>query len=78
MVIDTRKYRKNNLPAIEVLLKDKNEEERFRHIPIISISYHLPIIVVCYFVGELYGFSPQLLNQIQTLKEFYQISDVIT
>ena len=75
MVLNADDYRVNAKP-IEILLRDKTEQERYEAIGPIAVAYGVPIIVVCCYVGELYGFSTRLLDFIDRLKVFYTVTDI--
>lgn len=76
LTIDLAKYRAN-VRYITSLTCDKTPEERLSAIGLISLSLNVPIIVVACYIGELYGFSPQLNAFIQRLRDFYHIDEVI-
>jgi len=75
MILDADNYRVN-IPAIQGLMKDKSEKERFEMIGTISVATGVPIIIVCCYYGELFGFSEPLNEMIERLKKFYGVTDV--
>ncbi len=42
----------------------------------IALATNTPIIVVSHFIGELYGFTDEILNKIESDKKFYRITKV--
>lgn len=76
MIIDCDKYRLN-VKDISMMLNDKTPAERLDAIGSVAVSTGVPIIVVCFYVGELYGFSSQLYAKIDRLKAFYCITGVL-
>lgn len=76
MIMDCNQYRINVEP-IRKLLGPKSEQERFEFIATLAVVTGVPIIVVCCYVGELYGFSAQLYTKIARLKQFYTIDTVL-
>jgi hypothetical protein len=76
MKIDLDRYRVN-IPFIEAMTKAKNEEGRIKEASILAVALHLPIIAVFYYLGELYGFTPELYKEINRLQEFYNVDLVL-
>lgn len=76
MTLDADHYRVN-VSAIKNMLKEKSDAERMEAIGVISVSTGVPIIVVCCYVGELFGFSEELKQRIETLKAFYHVTEVL-
>jgi translation elongation factor EF-1beta len=77
MILDADSYRVN-VKAIELMLKEKTtDKERIAHIGSISVATGVPIIVVCCYVGELFGFSDELKSMIERLKLFYNVTEVL-
>lgn len=74
--IDANKYR-INVKAIKLMLDKKKPEERFSHIGKVALASGVPIIIVCYYVGELYGFTDELNQKIDRLKKFYTVDNVL-
>jgi hypothetical protein len=58
------------------LTKDKTEEERYQAISMLAVATHAPVIVVCCYLGELYGFWPELKALLKRLMEFYKVDEV--
>ena len=76
MVLDADNYRVN-VPAIQNMLKDKSEQERFDMLGTVSVALGVPIIIVCNYYGELFGFTEQLHEMIERLKKFYGVTHVL-
>jgi hypothetical protein len=77
MTLDADSYRVN-VPAIQNMLKDKESEaERIEHLSVISVALGVPIIIVCCYYGELFGFSEPLKDMIERLKKFYTVTEVL-
>lgn len=76
MTLDANKYR-INVPSIKLMLADKSPQERYEFIGNLAIATGVPIIIVCYYVGELYGFDIQLYAFIERLKKFYNVTEVL-
>lgn len=41
-----------------------------------SVASGVPIIAICYFYGQLYGYTPELQDQINNLIKFYNYGKV--
>jgi exopolysaccharide biosynthesis predicted pyruvyltransferase EpsI len=52
------------------------ENERLDHIGIVSVVTNVPIIVVCNYYGEVFGFNNQLNDFITELCTFYKVTEV--
>lgn len=76
MILDCDKYRLSK-PAIESFMRNLTYDARLNEIGAISVATMVPIIVVCIYVGELYGFTTELNEFIRRLKEFYIVTEVI-
>lgn len=61
-----------NIPSIKQATIELDPDERYAIISTIAVSTHVPIIAVCYFMGELYGFDDRLTSFIERLKIFYR------
>lgn len=75
LTLDAGLYR-TNVKSIEELLRDKTPQERYDFIGNLALITNVPIIIVACYVGELYGFNPQLNAFIERMKEFYSVGDV--
>lgn len=59
------------------LTKDKSPEEIYELVSTVTIASGVPIIVVLYYLIELYGFDKKLYDKIVRLKKFYSVTEVI-
>ncbi len=73
MTIDLDKYRSMNIKNIEKILESRPEIS----ISELTLATNIPIIAICHFYGELKGFNTALLEQIERLKKFYNIKEVV-
>lgn len=69
-MIELNKYR-HHLPVIKYWC-DSRKKRPIDGISEIAIATNIPIIAICYFIGELYGFDDELNTKIKRLKEFYK------
>ncbi len=76
MRLDCDAYR-INIKSFKILLDDKTEEERLGQIGALAVGSQVPIIVVACYVGELYGFSAELVEIINKLADFYGVDEII-
>lgn len=74
--LDADKYR-INIPDIIAFTHDKNEKERMEFMGMLAIATNVPIIIVATYIGELYGFTPELVSFIERMKLFYNIDTVL-
>lgn len=75
-ILDCNLYRINVEP-IRLLLKDLPDEQKVPFISNLALITMVPIIIVCYYVIELYGELPGLISLIEDLKRFYHVDEVI-
>lgn len=76
MVLDCNKYRLS-FKDIQYYSKNKKDKELIDSISMIAIATNVPIIIVCYYIGELYGFDSILKSMIQRLRKFYHVKQVL-
>lgn len=76
MILDANKYRLN-IQSIKELTKDKTTKERLAFIGILAVTTGVPIIIVANYIGEIYGFTPELDKFIVSLMAFYTVTHVI-
>lgn len=74
--LDADKYR-INIPNIIYLTKDQTPEERIKYLGRVAVATSVPIIIVCTYIGEVYGFSDELNALVDRLKLFYNISEIL-
>lgn len=75
MILNADEYR-INVKTIEYLTRGKTDKELLDFIGMVSIATSTHIILCCVYVGELYGFSEELLAFMERLKAYYRISEV--
>lgn len=76
-IVDLNKYRHTLKPQIKAWIDYKEPEDLLREISMLSCVTSYPLIEVCYYTGELYGFTPELLKMIASLVAYYQVTEVI-
>lgn len=76
MTLNADHYRAS-LPDIITFTKDKDSKERFNMLSILAIVTNVPIIIVCVYLIELYGPDEKVSNQMERLKKFYKIDEVL-
>lgn len=76
MVLDCDSYRVN-VAQIQTLTAEKSDKERLEMIGSLAVITGVPIIIVTCYLGELYGFSPEIDAKIKRLMSFYTITEVI-
>lgn len=75
MIVNANDYRVN-LKAIELMFESKKtDQERREHIGSVAVATGVPIIVVSQYLGEIYGFTPELEAFMERLKFFYKITE---
>lgn len=74
--LDADKYRLN-INDIISFTKDKTHKEIMESVGLLAVATSVPIIIVLTYIGELYGFTPDVLAYIERLKEFYKIDEVL-
>lgn len=74
--LDADKYR-INVKDVITFTQDKNHKDRMEFMGMLAVATNVPIIIVATFVGELYGFTPDLNSFIDELKLFYSIDKVL-
>ena len=76
MILDIGVYRESQKPGIKLFLDRRGLAELSRSISEMASAYHCPVIAVCHFVGELYGFTPELDELIAKLCAFYKVTEI--
>lgn len=74
-MLDCDLYR-NQIPIIKYLTKDKNQKERIEMIGVLANATFVHVIIISCYLGEIYGFTPELYATIDRLKKFYKIKDI--
>lgn len=62
---------------IERWILARPDEDPVKMVSHLALATSCPIIIVCQFVGELHGFTPELQRIMNLLMEFYQIDSII-
>ena len=75
MTLDADLYRINILD-ITNLTKDKTAKERLNMLGDLAVVTGVPIIVVGYYLAELYGMDSDLENALFRLRKFYGVTQV--
>jgi hypothetical protein len=75
MIYDLGAYRYTIKPVIKEWIDYKGRDKHTESM--LSISTGCPIVVVCYFIGELYGFDTELINRINRLEKFYKVDKIL-
>lgn len=76
-MIDLNKYRNSNFEYIRVCLDNKPTAPLKELVSEIAIGTGVPVIAVSHFIGEIRGFTPELLASIERLKKFYGVTEVV-
>jgi hypothetical protein len=66
-----------NVPFVKSLTQDLTIEKRLTYVSNVAVATGVPIIVICCYVGELYGFSNELIDLISSLMKFYVVDEVL-
>ena len=77
MIIDLDRYRHANQKQIALHLRNRPNADPLSLLSELAIITGVPIIAVCYMVGEIVGFSDNLLAKIERIKKFYRYEGVI-
>lgn len=59
---------------IKTWLKNNEGKDPLLLIPEIAVASHCHILIVSHFVGDVVGFTPELLAKIEVLEKFYKVS----
>lgn len=74
--LDADKYRVNEADVFN-FTKGKTHEERMQFLGMLAIATNVHIIIVATYVGEIYGFSQDLVDFINRMKLFYNVDKVL-
>lgn len=74
MKIDLLRY-KNNLPAVSGYLKINSNLSFNDKMTNLSISTHMPLLVVAYYIMKIEGSSPEFEAAIKSLTNFYKYDE---
>ena len=75
LTLDAGRYR-INIKAIKANTKDKTEEERYKFIGMLAVITGVPIIIICFYMLEIYGPNDKISEFILLLKKFYTVGNV--
>jgi hypothetical protein len=76
-MIDLNSYRATNFEYIKTWLANKPDSPIKELVSEIALATGVPVIAVSHFIGEIKGFTPELLASIERLKKFYGITEVV-
>jgi hypothetical protein len=76
-IVDLNKYRTVLKPQLKAWIDYKQPDDLQRELSLFAAVTGFPLLELCYYTGELYGFSFELLAMITSLKKFYQVEQVI-
>lgn len=72
---------KTKYKVVKVFIEDwilsHPDKDPFKEISELSLATYCPIVIVCYFIGEIRGFTPEIKETLQRLKDFYQIEEIV-
>lgn len=77
MTLDITRYRQVNLPLTKKWIEVKGMEDLEQALSEIAISTGCPVIAVCHFIGELYGWTPELTTSLERKMTFYRYQKVV-
>ena len=75
MILDADSYRVN-IPYIALLTENLTDEERVNLRNVLAITTGVPIVIVCVYLGELYGFTDRVKTSIEKLSSYYAVSEI--
>lgn len=76
MRLDLNHYRVN-IPTVKSWIISRPETNPEDMIGEMSVATNVPIIAICYYVGEIVGFTPELEARIERLKTFYGVKEIV-
>ena len=76
MTIDLNRYR-INVPLVESWIKFKKDKDPADLAGELAIATNVPIIAILHYIGETVGFSDKINADIESLKKFYGITQII-
>lgn len=65
-----------NIPAIKHLTREMNAKQRLEFCGRLAIMTGVPIVVIGYYLAEIYGMDEKLKSFINKMKDFYHIGIV--
>jgi hypothetical protein len=76
MTIDLSKYR-TNFEYIKTWVLAQDNKNVDHTASSIALALHMPVIVVYHYIGEILGFTDHIYKRIDSLKKFYNITEVV-
>lgn len=70
MKIDLDLYR-SNVGFIRHYFSENQTESKELYIGLLATATSVPCIVIAYYIGEMYGFTPELSESIAVITKFY-------
>ena len=67
----------SQLPAVHRFLTLYPTTNPLELASVIAVATGCPIIIVCQYIGELSGFTPELVSKMERLCLFYNVAEVI-
>lgn len=74
MVIDIDLY-KANKALVQGLFKEGTDVAN--HISMMATSFGIPVIVVTYWMGEVVGWTPAIVEKIDRIRDFYGYTQIL-
>ncbi len=66
-----------NIKDIKHFSQHWTPEQRIKDLGMLAVATGVPVIIVATYLGEIYGLTPELIAQIDRLKLFYHIDQVL-
>lgn len=76
MTLDLNDFR-IQVPYIKSWLDNKPGWKLHEEIGSLALATGVPIVAVGHYIGELYGFTPELNTKIKRDMEFYQVTTIL-
>jgi len=76
MIVNADDYRVNIQSISKMFEAKPSYKEKVEHIGPIAVATMVPILVVCQYMGEIYGFTPELEDKMDKLKYFYKVTEL--
>lgn len=76
MIYDLDSYRRSVFPLIKPWCDNRPDSTPLKEAGLIALSTECPIVVIAYYMTEIYGTDPELERFILTLETFYKVTEV--
>ena len=76
MKIDLNSYLLSK-PFIQKWYLEKGGNDPKKAVSIMSSSTHIPAIVVAFYIGEVDGWSKEIMSTIKSLNNFYDYTEIL-